>query len=154
MIEDGDVFRPEVRSPRMRLKLWKVLRDPRATHRDRVWFAGFALFAGIEINRLFELVDRFHAWENYNAEKTAYHLASVRRSMQTLPYTPRLDGVDVEVERVKKSAMIPPIRRSPPTPPPLPAPQRAHAPRGIPASPEELDALLASLEEEGSGPEG
>jgi len=63
-------------------KLFDILEQCHPTHFDRLWLAGYLLNRfGKDVALVWELVDRYNKWEDYNPSATYVQIKSVLRSM-------------------------------------------------------------------------
>jgi DNA primase large subunit len=70
----------KILTTKKKIEVMSILEDPHATHYQRVWMVGFLKYGcGYTNQQVFDIINRFNRWTDYNPNITRYQIESVKK---------------------------------------------------------------------------
>ena len=67
----------KIYSIKKQLQIFDILQAFHPVHAERLWLVGFLKYTGYSYNEVIDIIDKHGEWGDYNAEYTAYQVATI-----------------------------------------------------------------------------
>ena len=74
-------FLDKIYSIKKQLQIFDILQAIRPTHAERLWLVGFLKYTGYSFNGVLDIIDKHCEWSDYDADHTAYEVATVFKQL-------------------------------------------------------------------------
>lgn len=96
----GFCFLDKIYSIKKQLQIFDILQTIRPLHPERLWLAGFLKYVGYSYDEAINIIDQHNEWSDYDADYTAYQVATVYKQ-------PHHEGPTSSKRRVRKWNLTP-----------------------------------------------